>query len=354
MPPGAGPRARAPVFYNPAMALDRDLAVALVRAWAQARAPLRSGWEMMAATGARGLRLLVEGGSFETFTLTEANPIAEAVLRDNARSDVRARVVHADARTVPPGSPFDYVDLDPYGTPAPFADTAIDAVRPGGLVAVTATDMTVLAGAQPAACRARYGATPVRGRLGPEGGLRILLAFLAGRARARGRTLRPVFCYVLGHHVRAVVEINAGPGDPEPVASIDPASWAGAPLGPGGPYGPLWVGPLFAPEVVTRLEPPEGAADPAGAASFLARVADETGIDVPFYFEPNALAKSLALERPPRRATVIEALRASGFRAGRTHVRPEGVRTDAPRSTVESVVRGLAKGGQSQNARVRA
>ena len=39
----------------------------------------------------------------------------------------------------------DCVDLDPYGTAAPFIDAAVQCVSDGGLLCVTCTDMTVLA-----------------------------------------------------------------------------------------------------------------------------------------------------------------------------------------------------------------
>lgn len=41
---------------------------------------------------------------------------------------------------------FDVVDLDPYGTPAMFLDSAMQSVKDGGLMLVTATDMAVLCG----------------------------------------------------------------------------------------------------------------------------------------------------------------------------------------------------------------
>lgn len=48
-------------------------------------------------------------------------------------------------QTVPTQS-YDAVDLDPYGTPAPLLDSAVQAVAEGGLLLVTATDMAVLCG----------------------------------------------------------------------------------------------------------------------------------------------------------------------------------------------------------------
>lgn len=39
----------------------------------------------------------------------------------------------------------DVVDLDPYGTAAPFIDPAVQCVNDGGLLCVTCTDLAVLA-----------------------------------------------------------------------------------------------------------------------------------------------------------------------------------------------------------------
>lgn len=41
---------------------------------------------------------------------------------------------------------FDMVDLDPYGSAAPFLDAAVQCVNDGGLLCVTCTDLAVLAG----------------------------------------------------------------------------------------------------------------------------------------------------------------------------------------------------------------
>ncbi|HEY6238901.1 MAG TPA: hypothetical protein VIZ68_06945, partial [Thermoplasmata archaeon] len=146
--PRKGPARRAPLFYNPAMAPDRDLNVAVVRAWREMGRPCRSGWEMLAATGVRGLRVVHEAGAFERFELTEREPTAAEVLGRNAArySHEGARATLADARSSAPIGPFDYVDLDPYGTPVPFLDAALQGLGPGGLLAVTATDTRVLAG----------------------------------------------------------------------------------------------------------------------------------------------------------------------------------------------------------------
>ncbi|MCI4339030.1 MAG: hypothetical protein L3J68_01695 [Thermoplasmata archaeon] len=321
------------------MAGDRDLAVALARARFGADTRRSSGWEVAAATGVRGLRLLHESAAFKSFFLTEANDEAAQVLARNAARFPGATTEQRDGRVPPTTGPFDYVDVDPYGTPAPFVAGAIGAVRPGGVLAVTATDMMVLAGVQRGACERRYAARPIRGRLSPEGGLRILLAYLAREARLQGRSVRPLLSYTRDHHVRAFVEVNIAVAAADPVDVIEPETWGGPSVGDQGPYGPLWLGPLFNGDLVGELSLPPSAARVKETETFLVRLREESDADVPFYYESNRLAGELRLRVPPSLPSLLGALRGKGYRAARTHARPEGFRTDAPRPVVETVAR---------------
>jgi tRNA (guanine26-N2/guanine27-N2)-dimethyltransferase len=337
------------VFYNPDMVLDRDLGVAFARAHfgpGSAR-----GWDMLSATGARGLRLLVESGAFGSFLFTEAHPDAAEVLRQNSEPIPGTTVRSADARTLPPEAPFDYVDIDPYGSPLPFIPTALRAVRPGGILAATATDLMVLAGVQPGACERIYGAHPVRGRLGPESGLRILLAYFARAARADARTIRPRLAYVRGHHLRVYLEIlestESTPSDPVGWAGAE--DWVGPYLGDRGPYGPMWLGTLIDPTIAPRLEAPPTSARPRETEEFLGRIRSEAAVAHPFYYEANELAGALGLAFPPSREGLARALTDQGFRFTRTHMRPEGFRTDAPRVVVEATTVELSRGARPRS-----
>ncbi len=354
VPPREGPGVRRPVFYNPANVLDRDLAVAVVRALPpEPGGPLR-GWEVTAATGVRGLRLVTETDRFGTFDLTESHPDAYRVLRANSDGRPGVRAILADARVADPERAYDYVDVDPYGSPLPFLASALPAVATGGILAVTATDLMVLAGAQPTACLRRYGSRPVAGRLGPEGGLRILVAHLVGRARANGRSAYPLLGYVLGHHVRVYLRVLAASREPDPIGTIEPSSWTGPLVGSAGPYGPFWLGPLLDPALVRRLDVPPTAARAIELGRLIERFREESAVDRPFYYEANVLAGHLGLARPPALADLRVEIARAGYRTARTHARPEGFRTDAPRAVVEAAVRTLQSPDQSQNARVRA
>ncbi|HEV2231045.1 MAG TPA: tRNA (guanine-N2)-dimethyltransferase, partial [Thermoplasmata archaeon] len=141
-----GPGRRRPVFYNRAMAVDRDVGVAVARALrGSVLAGGARGWEMLAATGVRGLRTLHESDLFGSLELTESGSAAFEVLSGNvARSRAAgARARAWDARRPLERNGFDFVDLDPYGSPGPFLPAAIEALRPPGVLAVTATDLRV-------------------------------------------------------------------------------------------------------------------------------------------------------------------------------------------------------------------
>jgi tRNA (guanine26-N2/guanine27-N2)-dimethyltransferase len=344
------------VFYNGAMALDRDVHVAVTTALAAERGPFEKGWELLAATGVRGLRVLHESGGLRTLVCTEGGRDAIGVLARNAAryASEGARSQPWDSRVALAAAGFDWVDVDPFGSPLPFLDAAVAALSEGGLLSVTATDLLVLAGVQREATERRYGARPVRGRLGPEGGLRILLGAMAERAAARSLAVQPALAYMHDHYVRVYARLVRASEAPPPVGTIELDRWTGPELPGPGPLGPMWLGPLFEPAVVGRLRVPATAEHPHELTALLARWREESGADVPFYYESNSVAKATNIPSPPPTDWFVESLRAEGFRAARSAARDGAFRTNAPRERVYALARSGPNSGQSQNARVRA
>lgn len=332
------------------MQLDRDLNVALVRAIFSGSPRSRRGWEMLAATGVRGLRLVEETDAFGRYDFTERNPLAFEVLERNVHGVGRTGLVpHLDDAVKPLDERvFDYVDLDPFGTPAPFVDAALRALAPSGVLAVTATDLPVLTGVARGACERRYGARPLRGSQGPEGGLRILLAYLIREGLLRSIPLEPVFGYVHDHYVRAYLRVLP-PGAPvrDPALVGDPRSGGdqGPVLAGTGPLGPMWLGPLFGPATLRRLEVPLTAELPRELHRLIDRLREESAADRPFYYEPNGIAEELRLSEPPSLAALLSRLRTLGYAAARSHVRPSAFRTTAPRTVVYATAGTLRSGG---------
>ena len=339
-----GPAARSPVFYNPAMALSRDLTIAVVTAYAKERGyPLRA-WDALSATGVRAVRLLRETRAIREILCTELHPEALQILRANARDwGGDSMVVEArDARSPPPQAPFDLVDLDPYGTPAPFLEAALRSLSPGGLLAVTATDMAVLAGPERAACERRYGARPLRTYLCREAGLRILLGAVRREALRWGQRADPILSYAHDYYVRAFLRILPAQGeDAFPLRSIPFEGYEGPPLPLSARGGPLWTGPLWDARFLEGVQPAETSADLKGATRLLEILREESGVPALFHYEIGEEAKRLHLSRPPPREAVLEALRRAGRKSARTHVTPSGWRTEAPPEEVARILQGL-------------
>jgi tRNA (guanine26-N2/guanine27-N2)-dimethyltransferase len=253
--------------------------------------------------------------------------------------------VHDSSNHPFPGQ-FDIVDIDPYGTPMPFLDTGLESVKPGGLLAVTATDMAVLAGPGKVTCGERYSAVPLRGYLSREAGLRILLATVARHAQRLNLDLAPVLSIISGYYVRVVVRVTEsrwGGQEAHPAVNTLPfEGYTGPPLPTRNRVGPMWTGPLHDAGFVRNIPP---LSNPGCGLKrfemFLGTLKTEARVDVLFYYETGELARRLHLESPPRRDAILDSLKEGGYSAARTHASASGWRTNAPPEVVDSIVRSL-------------
>jgi tRNA (guanine26-N2/guanine27-N2)-dimethyltransferase len=347
LPPGPlrperlGPARRAPVFYNPAMSFTRDLDVAVLRAVALERGRRLSVWETLAASGIRSVRWLTETTAVERLLATELNPDALRYLERNLRPWDHARALGQDARHPEFHERFDWVDLDPYGTPAPFLPAAVQRLQGGGILSVTATDTAVLAGPERKACLTRYGARPLRTYLCREAGLRILLGHVSSVAAREGLGVRPLLCYGRDHHFR--LYLRTGPlGESPPVREVPFPGYAGPPIPEGRRGGPLWTGPLFDPGFLHRLEVPASAEQGPAVGAWLELLREESNVDGLFYYEVGEVCKSLGLPQPPGRTRILTSFRDAGWKVARTHWDPSGFRTEAPWADVAPRIAGLS------------
>ena len=113
-PPGT-----APVFFNRRMELNRDATVLLLSVLQPS-----DYLDAMGATGVRGLRVANECGI--PVTINDRDPAAIPLIRQNvARSGLPVTVTCRDADSLLSEQSFDAVDIDPFGTPAPFIDAGV-------------------------------------------------------------------------------------------------------------------------------------------------------------------------------------------------------------------------------------
>jgi tRNA (guanine26-N2/guanine27-N2)-dimethyltransferase len=80
-----------------------------------------------------------------------------------------------------------------------FLDGAVQAVKDGGVLQVTCTDLLTLCGAQPEVCFRKYGSVPLKMRACHENAIRIALAAIAGRAHIYNRYIEPLFSVACIH-----------------------------------------------------------------------------------------------------------------------------------------------------------
>ena len=96
---------------------------------------------------------------------------------------------------------FEAVDLDPYGSAAPFLDVSVQAVADGGFLAVTGTDLPVLWGGSPEICFVWYCATPLKSPTSHEMAVRIVFAAIQTAWNRYNRAVEAVCCVQIDFYV---------------------------------------------------------------------------------------------------------------------------------------------------------
>eukprot|EP00047_Mylnosiga_fluctuans_P012301 m.25284 g.25284 ORF g.25284 m.25284 type:complete len:645 (-) comp4140_c0_seq2:811-2745(-) len=174
--------------------------------------------EALSATGLRSIRYFREIEGVKQVIANDFSADAVAAIRRNieynglsAENDIIPS--HADASMImyqhrQPASRFEVVDLDPYGSAAPFLDAAIQSVADGGILCVTCTDMAILAGNHTETCHAKYGATALRSKACHEMALRIVLSSISSHASRYRRYITPLMSCSIDFYVRIFVRVH--------------------------------------------------------------------------------------------------------------------------------------------------
>ncbi|KAI0020531.1 TRM-domain-containing protein [Xylariomycetidae sp. FL0641] len=133
--------------------------------------------------------------------------LTEELMRDHAKERQSKQRKAAGSKR------YDVIDLDPYGTAAPFLDAAVNAVRDdGGLLCVTCTDAGVWASnGYPEKSYALYGGIPTRAFWSHEAGLRLILHALATSAARYGLAIEPLLSLSIDYYARVFVRVRNSP-----------------------------------------------------------------------------------------------------------------------------------------------
>ncbi|WP_297548278.1 tRNA (guanine(10)-N(2))-dimethyltransferase [Thermococcus sp.] len=350
----------APVFYNPVMALNRDVSVLVARILRPKRV-----LDALSATGIRGIRYALESPAEEVW-LNDISEEAYSLMKQNVGLNFEGELYEEGDRAYLWGEKlivinrgdanrlmaenfryFDFLDLDPFGSPMEFLDTALRSVRRRGVLAVTATDTGVLCGAYAKACLKNYLARPIRGELCHEAGLRILVGTVVRYAAKYDLGVEVLLAYYRDHYFRAFLMFKSGARKAEKSLSQLGYLWQEEsgrfsyertflPERPNA-YGPLWLGPLKEGAFMEALSKELENFEPAHKKTkpFLELLSKE--LDVPFHYDTHALARRNGLQAV-KVSTVIERLEELGYSASRTHFSPTSVKTNAPFEVVLDVL----------------
>lgn len=192
--------------------------------------------EALSATGLRSIRYAKEVPGVDEIVANDLMSSAVAMMERNVKENEVEHIVKpnkADAMiymhiSTSQGKRFTAIDLDPYGSPNRFLDAAIQSIEEGGLLMVTATDMAVLAGNTPEACKfecllrnqilmlvsllgiVKYGSVPLRSKACHEIALRILLRCIEGHANRYGRYIKPLLSLSVDFYARVFVRVYTG------------------------------------------------------------------------------------------------------------------------------------------------
>ncbi len=309
-----GPGKRKGVFYNPSMKFSRDLNVEFAKKL-DFKGLVLDG---MAASGVRGIRLALECGFDVDFC--DNSKLAIETIRSNLKlNNLDLKVFHGDVQDQVKRKKYDWIDIDPFGTPAPYLESVIEHVSIGGILGIAATDTAVLCGAKPSICFKRYGSYSMKRVAAKEVGVRILLGKIQTLARKYNRSVEPLLSYSEGHHLRVFLRIVKKKNiqlrwlnyDMEilDVEVLDSA-------------GPIWMEKIINSDLI-----PENC---EGQLGKFFEILKKEANGPPGLFDINDIAKDAEIGQTPKKIKIVECLKKEGFFASSSVFSPLGIKTNAP------------------------
>lgn len=407
------------VFYNPIQQFNRDLSVTCIRAWDNLYGsklkshrhrkhnetkrrklnPDEQGddryitiLEALSATGLRAIRYAKEIPHVKEIIANDLLPAAvksidRNVQYNNVEDIVKPNQDDANVlmyRNKAVNKKYHIIDLDPYGTVTPFIDAALQSIEEDGMMLVTCTDLSVLAGnGYPEKCFALYGGVNmVSHDATHESALRLVLNLLNQSAAKYKKHVEPLLSLSIDFYVRVFVKVKTSPIKVKELQSntmityhcSQCGSFANQRLGrmvekqsrkkkdqkivkysvaQGPPIdskckycggtnhlaGPMYAGPLHNEEFINEVlkinesrfkekDTVYGTKDRIKGMLTLAK-SELTTDGSQFYFSPNTLSSLIKLQVPALKR-IAAGLGSLGFDCSLTHAQPSTIKTDAP------------------------
>ncbi|XP_019959612.2 tRNA (guanine(26)-N(2))-dimethyltransferase [Paralichthys olivaceus] len=342
--------------------------------------------EGLAASGLRSVRFALEVPGLQSITANDFSTKAAGLIARNAQYNGVDHLLQASCRDASmlmyemrgKKERYDVIDLDPYGSPAPFLDAAVQAVSEGGLLCITCTDMAVMAGNSGETCYSKYGSVSIKAKYCHEMALRIILHSLDQRAGVYQRYIQPLLSVSVDFYIRVFVRVFTGQATVKNSASKQALAYNcvgcgsfhlqrmgkrtmngkhmkysaanGPPVGPECEHcgqrhqmgGPLWVEPIHDVAFVQRvLSAVSGNPSRFGTSKriegMLSMVTEELE-DVPLYYTVDSLSSTIHCNTPPL-LQFRSALLHAGHRVSLSHACKNAIKTNAPPAAIWDIMR---------------
>ena len=348
---------REPAFFNPRARISRDFSIIAYSTFLKNFKGPKIFLDSLAGIGARSIRVANELNIIENVFVNDVNPKALEIAQKIAKlnnvtkcsfsENEACRFLSSHSRREGRGA---IVDIDPFGSPSRYLDCGIRATFHGGLLSVTATDLTVLHGLFPKACKRKYYGTPVKTEYGNEIALRLVLGCINLVAGRLDVMVTPLFVQNNMHYYKAYVKIlvktdtnnNMGYiihckkcGNRQVTNDVDYTCKicnSKAELA-----GPLWIGNLYNKDFVEGMLVEENNFQvDKSCKKTLEKCLKE--IDMPpSYYTLDEIARRKR-SAPISLAKIIDKIQQAGYKASITSLNPSAFKTNARIDEILSII----------------
>ncbi|MCS7144571.1 MAG: tRNA (guanine(10)-N(2))-dimethyltransferase [Archaeoglobaceae archaeon] len=329
------------IFYNPRMKLCRDIDMLIF-----SELDKKQILDALSATGVRGIRAMLEAGREVVFN--DANPKAVEIIKRNLEiNELSAEVNCKDANILMREREFRHIDIDPFGSPANYIESACISAE---ILSVTATDLEALCCKDSAGLR-KYSVIVSKTDTPHETGLRILLGYIARTSARFDKSIEPIVAWTKEHYYRVHLHLRRSSSQSlkmfekigyllfcpkclrKSIIRLDGFSEQECKCGSKIlTLGPLWLGELkdqsFLDKLLSKAE--------GEAKRILKRIAEE--VDLPFSYDLQKICSRLARSVPPTSEFVTK-LRSEGFKASVAHYCGYCIKTDAKIEDIERLLK---------------
>lgn len=314
-----GPGKRSSGFYNRVMELSRDFTIAILKVSKPGLA-----LDGMASTGIRGLRIKKETGW--NVVLNDKDRRNKEIMSRNAQlNKLEPEIQYSDFLCAVSTRKWDYIDLDPFGSPAGFVEGAVAGLKNNGILGISMTDTANLEGNSIAKGQRIYGSRSLKGIFSRELSTRIFAKYVLERGASLNMAGKVLLSLRQGHYIRLFIQFKRGNNRSDQVLSSLTSK-----LIRGRKIGPLYVGPLYDKKILEKI----------GAINLSEQTARIFGNfqyeDLMFLFKTNEFQR-----REIRISRIIESIRNSGGVAGRTNFNEKGIKTNLTEPEYQKILSSL-------------